>query len=106
MTTLSAPAEFTLSRQTTVRTRGPARWIWSHAVRYWPILIMLVVGAIGNAALAAVIPVLVGQAFTDMLKPNPDMSGLLPLGLLLGSSQILRGALQFGRNFGAELMAQ
>ncbi len=106
MSTLAAPAEFTLSRQPTVRTKGPVRWIWSHAVRYWPILVMLVLGAIGNASLAAAVPVLVGSAFNDMLKPNPNLGALIPLALILGGSQILRGVLQFGRNFGAELMAQ
>ncbi|HVM70201.1 MAG TPA: ABC transporter ATP-binding protein [Anaerolineales bacterium] len=106
MTAVSAPAEFTLIRKPSERTKGPARWIWSHAVRYWYILLMLVVGAIGNAALASAVPVLVGNAFNDMLKPNPDVRILIPLALLLGASQIGRGILQFGRNFGAELMAQ
>ena len=86
--------------------KGPLRWIWSHAVRYRPILVMLVAGAIGNAALAAAIPVLVGRAFNDMLQSHPDVRILIPLALLMGGSQILRGVLQFGRNFGAELMAQ
>lgn len=106
MTTLTSSAEFTLTRQASDRTNGPARWVWSHAVRYWPILVMLVVGAIGNAALAAVVPVLVGNAFNDMLQKNPDVRILIPLALILGGSQIVRGVLQFGRNFGAELMAQ
>ncbi len=106
MTTLTAPAEFTLTRKPSERTKGPARWIWSHAIRYWYILLMLVIGAIGNAALASAVPVLVGNAFNDMLKPNATVSVLIPLALLLGASQIARGILQFGRNFGAELMAQ
>jgi ATP-binding cassette subfamily B protein len=67
---------------------------------------MLVLGAIGNASLAAAVPVLVGNAFNDMLKPNPNLGALVPLALFLGGSQIVRGVLQFGRNFGAELMAQ
>jgi ATP-binding cassette subfamily B protein len=106
MTTLFTPAEFTLTRKPSERTQGPARWIWSHATRYWYILVMLVVGAIGNAALASAVPVLVGNAFNDMLKPNSNVSILIPLALILGASQIVRGVLQFGRNFGAELMAQ
>ncbi len=101
-----APAEFTLQRQATQRNKGPARWIWSHAARYWPILVMMTGGAIGNAALAAAIPVLVGNAFNDMLKAHPSLAALVPLALILGGSQILRGGLQFFRNFGAELMAQ
>ena len=106
MTALSSAAEFTLTRKTSERMKGPARWIWSHAVRYWPILTMLVIGAIGNAALAAAVPVLVGNAFNDMLQNHPDVRILIPLALLMGGSQVVRGVLQFGRNFGAELMAQ
>lgn len=84
----------------------PVRWIWSHASRYWWIIIMIFLGALGNAALAAVVPVLTGQAFNAMLAENPDTSVLLPLVLTIGGSQIIRGVLQLGRNFGAELMAQ
>lgn len=67
---------------------------------------MMVVGAIGNAGLAAVVPVLTGDAFNAMLKPVPDTSVLIPLALIIGVSQVIRGALQLGRNFGAELLAQ
>ncbi len=67
---------------------------------------MMIVGAIGNAALAAVVPVLTGDAFNAMLKPLPDTSVLLPLAFTIGISQIIRGVLQLGRNFGAELLAQ
>jgi len=67
---------------------------------------MMIVGAIGNAALAAVVPVLTGNAFNAMLQPVPDTSVLVPLALIIGTSQVIRGALQLGRNFGAELLAQ
>lgn len=67
---------------------------------------MMVVGAVGNAGLAAVVPVLTGDAFNAMLKPQPDTSVLLPLALIIAVSQVIRGALQLGRNFGAELLAQ
>jgi ATP-binding cassette subfamily B protein len=106
MISLASPAEFTLIRQPTARTRGPVRWIWSHARRYWLVLAVMLIGAVGNAALAAVVPVLVGNAFNSMLAANAVVRGLIPLALILGGSQIVRGALQFGRNFGAELVAQ
>jgi len=67
---------------------------------------MMVLGAVGNAGLAAVVPVLTGDAFNAMLKPVPDTSVLIPLALIIGTSQIIRGVLQLGRNFGAELLAQ
>ena len=67
---------------------------------------MMVAGAVGNAGLAAVVPVLTGDAFNAMLEPVPDTSVLVPLALIMGISQVIRGALQFARNFGAELLAQ
>lgn len=106
MSTVTLPAEFTLARRHTSDRGGPVRWIWSHAARYWWIIILIFVGALGNAALAAVVPVLTGQAFNAMLAANPDTGVLLPLALVIGGSQIVRGVLQLGRNFGAELMAQ
>jgi ATP-binding cassette subfamily B protein len=69
-------------------------------------MIMMIVGAVGNAGLAAVVPVLTGNAFNAMLKPSPDTSVLIPLAIIIGVSQIIRGILQLGRNFGAELLAQ
>lgn len=106
MASISSPAEFTLLRQSSVRTRGPVAWLWSHVRRYWVILVIMFIGAVGNAALAALVPVLVGNAFNRMLAANAVVGGLVPLALVLGGSQIVRGALQFGRNFGAELVAQ
>ncbi len=106
MTSINIPAEFTLQRKNKYEHSTAMRWILSHVRPYWLIMIVLVAGAIGNAVLAAVVPVLTGDAFNAMLKPTPDTSVLLPLALTIGISQIIRGVLQFGRNFGAELMAQ
>jgi len=102
----TSPAEFSLQRTHISDQTSPVRWIWSHARRHWWIIIMMVVGAIGNAGFAAVVPVLTGDAFNAMLKPVPDTSVLIPLALIIGVTQIIRGVLQLGRNFGAELLAQ
>jgi ATP-binding cassette, subfamily B, bacterial len=107
MSAVTSSAEFTLAQNKPVFDRtGPARWIWSHATRYSWIIFILFLGAFGNAALAAVVPVLVGNAFNSMLQPQPDTSVLLPLAVLIGGTQIIRGVLQLGRNFGAELLGQ
>src|SRR5688572_27200646 len=106
MTTITNPAEFSLHRKYLSDRTDPVKWIWSHVRRHWWIIFMMVIGAVGNAALAAVIPVLTGDAFNAMLKPVPDTSVLVPLALIIGVSQVIRGALQFARNFGAEILAQ
>jgi ATP-binding cassette subfamily B protein len=105
MTTISSPAEFTLTRRPTDR-RNPLRWVLSHAARHWWLALVMFIGAVGNAALAAYVPILTGDAFNAMLQVPPDTNVLLPLALVLGGTQILRGILQLGRNFGAELTAQ
>jgi len=106
MSSISIPAEFTLHRKYTYDRTAAVKWIVSHVRPYLWIVVMLVVGAIGNAALAAYVPVLTGDAFNAMTKAKPDTSVLLPLALTIGISQIIRGVLQLGRNFGAELLAQ
>ena len=106
MSSVSLPAEFTLHRKNIYNRSTTLRWIVSHATPYGWIVVMLILGAIGNAALAAYVPVLTGDAFNAMTKSTPDTSVLLPLAITIGVSQIIRGVLQLGRNFGAELMAQ
>jgi ATP-binding cassette subfamily B protein len=106
MSSLSIPAEFTLHRKYSYNRASAIRWIVSHIRPYLWIVVMLIVGAIGNAALAAYVPVLTGDAFNAMTQPKPDTSVLLPLAITIGLSQIIRGVLQLGRNFGAELLAQ
>ncbi|MBL8098699.1 MAG: ABC transporter ATP-binding protein [Anaerolineales bacterium] len=105
MTTLSTPAEFTLHRENKYDYSSAIGWILSHVKPYTWIVVMIFVGAIGNAVLAVVVPVLTGNAF-DSIRDTLDTSVLLPLALTIGISQIIRGVLQLGRNFGAELMAQ
>jgi ATP-binding cassette subfamily B protein len=102
-TTLS---EFTLKERYHPNRSSPPRWVIWHALHNWPLLISLLVGAAGNAALAAAVPVLVGMAFNAVLASPPNTSALVPIALLIVASQVLRGVLQLGRNFSAELIGQ
>lgn len=67
---------------------------------------MMVLGAFGNAALAAVPPRFIGIAFNAMLLPQPDFSGLGWAAAWIVISQLVRGVLQLGRNFGSEIIGQ
>lgn len=84
----------------------PVRWIFAHAIRYWYLGLAMVVGAIGNAALASVVPIYVGQAVDALLESPPNASILGAIALMIVGTQVVRGFLQFGRNFGAELIGQ
>ncbi|HLF27761.1 MAG TPA: ABC transporter ATP-binding protein [Anaerolineae bacterium] len=86
--------------------RTPSRWIASHILRNRLILVMMFVGALGNAALAALIPIYAGRAFDAILAAPPDYATLGQAALIIVISQLVRGVLQFGRNFGSEIIGQ
>jgi ATP-binding cassette, subfamily B, bacterial len=104
MTTLSA--EFTLPKRLRTDRRGPVRWIFSHALHHWYLFITMTIGAISNAALAAFVPVLIGQAFNGVRSRPGDTAFLLHIAILIAISQSVRGGLQLARNFSAELVGQ
>jgi ATP-binding cassette subfamily B protein len=106
MTTTSSFAEFTLPQRPPNDQREPLRWIFFHGLRHWPLSISLLGGAFANAALAAAVPVLIGQAFNAILATPPDLAVLTRIAWWIAVTQVVRGVLQFGRNFSAELFGQ
>ncbi len=106
MQTPATIAEFTVPARFPTDRRGAVGWVLSYAVHYWYLVVLMLVGAVSNAALAALVPVLVGRAFNMILATPPQVDQLLPLAIWLGISQVLRGVLQFARNFGSEMMGQ
>ncbi len=103
---LMSVAEFVLPQIFQSDRRTPLRWILSHTSRYWWLVIIALIGAVGNAALAAAVPIFVGQAFNLMLAESPDIQQLGTIAIWIVISQMVRGVLQLGRNFGAELIGQ
>jgi ATP-binding cassette subfamily B protein len=99
-------AEFTLPPPYSTDRRGPARWILSHTIHQWPIVLIALSGAIANAALASFVPVYMGKALEVMQASAFDAQALLRIAIIIAISQSLRGILQFARNFGFELVAQ
>ena len=85
-------AEFTLPQSFEGDRRGPVRWVVSHGLRQWPVLLIALIGAFGNAALASVVPVLTGQAVnTVMNRATPDLEELTRLAIIMAGTQLLRG---------------
>jgi ATP-binding cassette subfamily B protein len=99
-------AEFILPSKYSTDRRSPLRWISSHALHQWPLILMAVLGAFANAALQSVIPVLIGQALNIITTAPMDIHRLGQLALIMAISQIVRGICQFGRNGGFEIIAQ
>ena len=99
-------AEFTVPDRYHANHKGPVRWLFSHALRYWYLWGLLIAGALSNALLASAIPILTGQAFNGILSHPPLLNILLRSAMLILLSQLLRSGLQLLRNFSAELIGQ
>lgn len=99
-------AEFAVAHAPQPDRSSAARWIASHVADHLPIVLMTMVGAFGNAALAAAVPVLLGQAFDLDLQGGQIRGDLGRIALLIIITQVVRGFLQLGRNFGSDLLGQ
>jgi ATP-binding cassette subfamily B protein len=99
-------AEFTLPMPYRTDRRSPLRWVLSHLLHQWRLVLIAVFGAVGNAALAGVAPVLMGDAFNLISAGSYTSAALLRIAIIMAITQSARVFLQFGRNFGFELIAQ
>ena len=99
-------SEFSVQRDWHSDRRGPVRWLTSHIWRHKLWLLGIAVGAVANAAGAALSPIYAGQAFSAIARPNPDLHALLIAAISIVISQVLRACLQLVRNFSAEVIGQ
>lgn len=86
--------------------RSAQRWVYSHISRHKLLVLGVFIGAFGNAALAAVVPVLTGTAFNAVLAQPPDQSLLLWTAVMIILSQLVRAVLQLGRNFSSAVLGE
>ncbi len=84
---------------------SPARFVWSHVRRHPLDAFMMVFGAFANAALASVLPYLIGKAFNAIIS-SQDLGQVGRLTIWIVVSQVVRGGLQLVRNYSAETFAQ
>jgi ATP-binding cassette subfamily B protein len=98
--------EFSVAGEHTYDRRGPVRWILSHMLRYKRYLFSFFAASTVTAALFAAIPALTGQAFNEVLKPNPDPAQLLLIALTMLGMVVLRGVTDIINAFSIETLAQ
>lgn len=99
-------AEFNFTTKYQTKHDKPGVWILSHAIRQWFWILVALVGAVSNAALASVVPIYIGRAFNEIIQPSPSLAVIGRFALIIALSQVLRGFLHFVRNFGFEIIAQ
>lgn len=75
------------------------RWLTSHLNHHRLLFVTMTIGAFGNAALAAVLPVLIGVAFDAVLADPIDVPTIGWAALMIILSQAVRSVLQLGRNY-------
>ncbi|MFO7662969.1 MAG: ABC transporter ATP-binding protein [Chloroflexota bacterium] len=99
-------AEFSIETKFGGRQQTAGRWLISHLQRQWLLFIVMLVGAFGNAVLAAAMPILVGIAFDAALATPADtrLIGLAAIGIII--SQFTRAILQLGRNFASSVIGE
>jgi len=102
----SLPAEYQVPERVIASRKSAAGWLFAHFVEYWYLGLSMFVGAVGNASLAAVVPIIVGLALNALLEDPPGVSSLIRFALIIIGTQLVRGALQLGRNFSSELLGQ
>lgn len=106
-------SEFIAGRSYNTDRRNATRFIWSHVRRHPGLAVVLIIGAVSNAALAALLFYFIGSAFEALERfqagtlTRPDL--MVTIGWLVAGvvgSQVLRSVLQFARNFSAEVFGQ
>ena len=97
-------AEFTIDQPPKTSRRSPLRWVISHVLHNRFLVAVMVIGAFGNAALASVIPLLVGRSFTAAEAGQLQLISWFAIIIVL--SQVVRAISQFGRNFGAQILGE
>jgi len=100
--------EFSIPQKFKTNRKGPIRWVLSHAVHNWYLILIATLGALLNAALMSVTPKLVGNAYNLITAPNAreNLENLGVIALMVGGTQLIRGGMQMIRNLGFELVAQ
>lgn len=99
-------SEFNINTDITSDQSTTVRWIFSHLRRHKLLLTVMFLGALGNAALAALVPVLIGIAFDAIQTSRDNMAvvGWAALGII--ASQSSRAVLQLGRNFSSAVVGE
>lgn len=99
-------SEFAIHVSQQADRRTPLRWVFSYVSREKLLIVTLFIGAFGNAALAAVVPILIGIAFNAALERPADLDTIGWAALWIVISQLVRAFLQLGRNFSSEVIGQ
>ena len=99
-------SEFAIDLHQESNRGSPNRWVLSHLARHGWLFVGMFIGAFGNAALAAVMPVFIGIAFDAALADPPQFDRIALAAVVVLASQVTRSVLQLGRNFASSVIGE
>jgi ATP-binding cassette subfamily B protein len=99
-------SEFAVDLQQESNRVSPRRWILSHLGRHGWLFVGMFIGAFGNAALAAAMPIFIGIAFDAALADPPQFDRVAQAAVVVLVSQVTRSVLQLGRNFASSVIGE
>ncbi|MBX3053801.1 MAG: ABC transporter ATP-binding protein [Caldilineaceae bacterium] len=99
-------SEFVVVNPIRTNHSGPVRWLASHLQHNLWLVVVSILGAFGNAALASAIPIYAGQAFNAARGDRVDLQTILWVSLLMVGTQLVRSLLQLARNAASEVQGQ
>ncbi len=99
-------SEFAIDLHQESNRGSPNRWVLSHLGRHGWLFVGMFIGAFGNAALAAVMPVFIGIAFDAALADPPQFDRIALAAVVVLASQLTRSVLQLGRNFASSVIGE
>lgn len=98
--------EFKVEGATTYDRRSPLRWVVSHLLRYWPLLLLFFVASISTNVLFSFVPTLTGDAFDLVLSEQANRAGLLRIAQTILGVVALRSVLDLTASFSVETLGQ
>ena len=98
--------EFAPPRVYRTNRASPARWLWSHARRYWYLFVTMFLGALLNAWAMGYVPVWLGRAFDALTQAQPSWRGVLVAAGMIALLYTFRALMMLMRNASAETLAQ
>ncbi len=99
-------SEFVVANPIRTNQSGPVRWLISHLQHNIWLVIISILGAFGNAALASAIPIYAGQAFNAARGDVVNLQTILWVSVLMVGTQLVRSLLQLARNAASEVQGQ
>ena len=98
--------EFTVANEYRYNRSSPGRWVISHVMRYCWLPLGMVVASILSNYLMSYSRVLVGNAFTWVTGPQPQLAGLLTIAMWVGITRMGQALAGLGRSVSMEILAQ